>query len=57
MTDSDFTDPLETYVNSLSEEVVEVEVIFQETPIQNETSIMGLSPEKEEEFFFTLFFN
>jgi hypothetical protein len=57
MSDSDFTDPLEAYVESFSAEVVEVEVTFQDPAIQAEPSIMGLSPEREEEFFFTLFFD
>jgi hypothetical protein len=54
---NDFTDPLEVYVDSIKTEVVEVEVILPDILVQPETSIMGLSPEREEEVFFTLFFN
>lgn len=57
MNDSDFLDPLEAYVDSISAEVVEVEVTLRDFPVQSEPSLMGLSPEKEEEVFFTLFFN
>lgn len=57
MSNSDFIDPLEAYVDSISTEVVEVEVTLQDFPINSEPSIMGLSPEREEEVFFTLFFN
>lgn len=57
MSDSDFTDPLEAYVDSISTEVVEVEITLQDFPAHTEPSIMGLSPEREEEVFFTLFFD
>ena len=57
MSNSDFIDPLEVYVDSISAEIVEVEVTLQDIPIYSEPSLMGLSPEKEEEVFFTLFFN
>lgn len=57
MSNSDFIDPLEAYVGSISAEIVEVEVTLRDLPVQSEPSLMGLSPEKEEEVFFTLFFN
>lgn len=57
MSNSDFIDPLEAYVGSISAEIVEVEVTLLDLPVQSEPSLMGLSPEREEEVFFTLFFN
>ena len=57
MSNSDFIDPLEVYVDSISAEIVEVEVTLRDLPVQSEPSILGLSPEMEEEAIFTLFFN
>jgi hypothetical protein len=54
---NDFLDPLEAYVDSISSELVEVEIILPDIITHPEPSIMGLSPEREEEVFFTLFFD
>jgi hypothetical protein len=54
---NDFVDPLEAYVESIRTEIVEVTVDIPAEKIAVEPSLMGLSPEREEEAFFTLFFN
>lgn len=54
---NDFVDPLEVYVDSIRTEIVEVTVDIPTTQLSAETSLMGLSPDKEEEAIFTLFFN
>ncbi len=54
---NDFLDPLEVYVDSIRAEVIEVDVVLPEGVIEVEPSIMGLSPEMEEEVIFTLFFD
>ena len=54
---NNLNDPLEGYNNPISIDLVEVDIEISDTPIHPEPSILGLSPEKEEEFFFTLFFD
>jgi hypothetical protein len=54
---NDFIDPLEVYVDSIRAEILEVDVILPQKVIEAEPSILGLSPEMEEEAIFTLFFN
>lgn len=54
---NDFIDPLEAYVESIRTEIIEVTVDIPTTQLSAEPSLMGLSPEKEEEAIFTLFFN
>jgi hypothetical protein len=54
---NDFVDPLEVYVDSIRTEIIEVIVDIPTTQVSAEPSLMGLSPDKEEEALFTLFFN
>lgn len=54
---SKVTDPIEAYVDSVMSDVVDVVYQLDSTVIESEQSIMGLSPEREEEVFFTLFFD
>ena len=54
---NDFVDPLEAYVESIRTEIIEVTVDIPVEKMIAEHSLMGLSPEKEEEAIFTLFFN
>lgn len=54
---NDFIDPLEVYVESIRTEIVEVTADIPLEKMIAEPSLMGLSPEKEEEAIFTLFFN
>jgi len=54
---SKVTDPIEAYVDSVMSDVVDVVYQLDSTGIESEQSIMGLSPEREEEVFFTLFFD
>jgi len=52
-----FIDPIEAYIDSIVDDVVDVAYRLDSTNAESEPSIMGLSPEKEEEVFFTLFFD
>ena len=54
---NDFIDPLELYVGSTRTEIVEVTVDIPTPQIVAEPSLMGLSPEREEEAIFALFFS
>ena len=55
---NDFIDPLEAYVESIRTEIIEVTVDIPTAQLSAEPSLMGLSPDKEEEeALFTLFFN
>ena len=50
---NDFIDPLEAYVESIRTEIIEVTVDIPTAQLSAEPSLMGLSPEKEEEAIFT----
>lgn len=57
MENSDYSNPLDIYVESIVEEITSQDLTNNPGYHYAEPSILGLSPEMEEEAIFTLFFN
>lgn len=57
MESSDYSNPVDIYVESISEEIIIQDLADNPESHYVEASIMGLSPEREEEALLTLFFN
>ena len=57
MKNSDYSNPIDIYVESITEEITTEDLTRDPEYHYAEASIMGLSPEREEEALFTLFFN